>query len=54
MSGLVYHQRKLKENTLQIGNQKKKTDHEKKNIFSESVSVHGSIYKTKTWCGRGS
>ena len=33
MSGLVYHQRKLKENTLQIGNQKKKTDHEKKISF---------------------
>lgn len=33
MSGLVYHQRKLKVNTLQIGNQKKKLITRKKKSF---------------------
>lgn len=33
MSGLVYHQRKLKVNTLQIGNQKKKLITRKKKYF---------------------
>ena len=36
MSGLVYHQRKLKVNTLQIGNQKSR---EKKNIFRINLSA---------------
>ena len=33
MSGLVYHQRKLKVNTFQIGNQKKKLITRKKKSF---------------------
>ena len=38
MSGLVYHQRKLKVNTLQIGNQKKKLITRKK-IFRINLSA---------------
>lgn len=39
MSGLVYHQRKLKVNTFQIGNQKKKLITRKKNLFRINLSA---------------
>ena len=39
MSGLVHHQRKLKENTLQIGNQKKNWSREKKYLLRINLNV---------------
>lgn len=59
MSGLVYHQRKLKVNTLQIGNQKKNWSREKKNLFRINLSawfnlqnenlVRTRFIKSETW-----
>lgn len=59
MSGLVYHQRKLKVNTLQIGNQKKKLITRKKNLFRINLSawfnlqnenlVRTRFIKSETW-----